>query len=236
MSQILAKSKLKSKKQSKKQSKPDAVCASCLHFKIDAIVKSVEEKKPMWLHEVDYVREFIATQHKLVTKRPCNYNFVIDVTVGKRHVGKFILYWGTNSSTSPFHIKGARQAYGKFSNHGISKVNSSGVAKVYFRCPQVYRVQASAASPCRSYFKHMHFVLSNRACTSWDPQLYTRIVSCSYSLDQTLTTHSKGHCVLWTLYRILRTQWTTYLARIIYHTRAYPVCLSKTYFAGYVSW
>ena len=35
------------------------VCASCITFSVDKIVKSLVTMKPTWLDKIDYVEEFI---------------------------------------------------------------------------------------------------------------------------------------------------------------------------------
>ena len=60
------------------------VCASCLYFNIDKVVKSKNSLKPTWLKENDYVESFIKN-HDLNLKTPSKYDveikFVLDYRI-----------------------------------------------------------------------------------------------------------------------------------------------------------
>ena len=48
------------------------VCASCLNFSVDKIVKSQDKLKPTWLKDTDYVREFVKSVTTFKNRTPDN--------------------------------------------------------------------------------------------------------------------------------------------------------------------
>lgn len=172
------------------------VCASCLNFSVDKIVKSNEELKPTWLQETDFVRKFIESVTTFKNKTPNTFDTSIRLNLGKKHVGKKILYWGTNSSKSYINVIDAHKAYGKFQNNGIATVGKNGTALIKLNCPQVYRVQKTNRHKADSFFKHFHFVLSNKTHLQWEPQLYTKIIVCNHDYTKIMQLHKKKQCVL----------------------------------------
>ena len=47
-----------------------SVCASCLEFDMNKIVKSKDSLKPSWLTRHDYVKDFISKQKSFSIKKP----------------------------------------------------------------------------------------------------------------------------------------------------------------------
>ena len=58
------------------------ICASCLEFSIDKIIKSKRDLKPKWLSEIDYVEKFIDSVENFNNDIPKNANIKITVDVG----------------------------------------------------------------------------------------------------------------------------------------------------------
>ena len=172
------------------------ICASCLNFGINEVVKSVEKRKPTWLKNVDYVRDFINKNTSFSNRVPTTYDNTLKLDLGKKHAGKKVLYWGTNSTSTYLTIHDAKKAYGRFENSGIQKVNQNGIVTIKIECPQIYRVQKTGRHKPSSYFKHFHFVLSNTNQTSWEPQIYTKLIICHYDYNKMMELHMKKHCVL----------------------------------------
>ena len=153
-----------------------SVCASCLSFSIDKIVKSQPTMKPTWLDKIDYVEEFIEKVTDFKIRKQKNYDTFLDLEI-KNCSNKKILYWGAESK--PFYdvfTKDAKTAYGDFKNYGIAKCDDKGKFRVYFKFPQVYSTIQKGKRTPQTYHPHLHFVISNHDETKWLSQIYTKIV------------------------------------------------------------
>jgi len=97
------------------------VCASCLDFDVEKVVKSKESLKPEWLEEKDFVREFI-NNHSMTLKTPDFSNVEMKLELGEKLCNRKILYWAADekNDSSPI-IKDAKTAYNKFGNSGVIK-------------------------------------------------------------------------------------------------------------------
>lgn len=170
------------------------VCASCLEFDIDKVVKSKESLKPTWLEENDFVKTFIEN-HNMKLKIPRNSDVEMKLDLGARFSEKRLLYWAAESCSkmSPI-IKDAKKAYGSFENSGVVKVNKEGKVVFRFNCPQVYKAKRSNESKLSTYFRHMHFVVEKD--NKWDPQIYTKIVICKYDYNTFIEKYNNGMNVI----------------------------------------
>ena len=83
-----------------------------------------------------------------------------------------------------------------FENNGISTVSSNGSACIKLICPQPYSVIPKNSSTPRTYFRHFHFVISNKEKNEWLPQIYTKILICKYDYNKTQSIMKTGLCVL----------------------------------------
>lgn len=169
------------------------VCASCLDFSLDKVLKSREEMKPKWLLETDYVREFIHNNNNFRNCTPENSNVKLELDLGVKSIGRKILYWAANEKTkhNP-SVSDAKKAYGKFNNSGISTVNKNGKVIFKFKCPQVYNTIAANSKIPKTYFRHLHFVVSNESKNEWLTQIYTKIVACKYGYTKAMSLHKTG--------------------------------------------
>ena len=165
---------------------PSRICASCLKFDINKIVKSQSQLKPSWLLKKDYVLEFVS-KININTKRrkPENSDVRMRLNLGSNMKNRKVLYWAAkpNNSNSVL-IKDAKSAYSNFANHGISYSNKDGETILTFECPQnYYTIQKGNKKPL-TYFRHVHFVVSNSTKTAWEPQIYTKIVVCQFNYSK----------------------------------------------------
>ena len=160
-------------------------CASCLDFSVEKVVKSNSDMKPIWLEKRDYVEEFIE-KHGFTCKKPLQYDTSLSLDLGKRAANKKILYWAALPKTglSPMPLD-AKKAYHNFENSGVVKTNAEGKAKIQFMCPQIYSTVVKGDSKPQSFFKHIHFVISNASGTQWLPQIYTRVLLCDSDYKDT---------------------------------------------------
>lgn len=172
-------------------------CASCYGFSIDKIMKSSPKLKPVWLEKNDYVNMFINNYNNFRIKMPKKFDVLLKLNVGKKHTGHLILYWAANPKTSsnPVVIK-AKQAYNRFENYGVTQVNSDGSAIFKFNCPQIYKTQRNYREKFRSFFRHLHFVLSNKEKNHWDAQIFTKIVVCKLEYKKSIELIKDGYTVI----------------------------------------
>lgn len=89
-----------------------------------------------------------------------------------------IFYFATKyrDYTKPIQIRS--RAYGKLENSGVAKVNSEGVATVYFDCPQLYKNDDG-----KVYHRHLHFLYWDPVNKLWGKKLYTKKVVCDVNED-----------------------------------------------------
>ena len=158
------------------------VCASCLDFDIEKVVKSKESLKPDWLKETDYVREFI-NNHSMSLKKPDFSNVEMNLELGEKLCNRKILYWAADEKNdkSPI-ITDAKTAYNKFENSGVTKTNDKGSVKIKLACPQIYKAKQPSDKKDNTFFRHMHFVIEKNG--KWENQIYTKIVICKYNLEK----------------------------------------------------
>ena len=172
------------------------ICASCLDFDMNKIVKSKDSLSPKWLSEKDHVRDFIGKNQSFTNKVPQKYNVVMKVNIGMQHVGKKVLYWAAKEkTTSHLHVNDAKSAYGNFSNSGIVVVNNSGEVLLKLSCPQIYHTIPSNDSKPHTYYRHLHLVISNNAKNKWAKQIYTKIVVCRKDLKSSMKYLKSGECI-----------------------------------------
>lgn len=169
-------------------------CASCLDFDVSDIVKSDSSLKPKWLREHNYVLEFISINSVASPNRfPKNSNVITRVDLGKLHSGKKVLYWASEEKTTATPIvNDAKAAYNGFSNSGVATVKRDGSVTFKIRCPQIYNTIASNKKNKQSYFRHMHFVVSDEDKTKWESQIFTKLIICKYGYEKSMKLLKNG--------------------------------------------
>lgn len=171
------------------------ICASCVEFDMHKIVKSNPGLHPNWLSERNYVQEFISKVTKFSNKYPTKFNTKMKVDVGKKHSGKKILYWASKEKTNQLSVNDAKTAYGTFVNSGVVNVDKNGCALLKFQCPQIYKTTPKNHQKSKTYYRHLHFVISNSEKTEWTPQIYTKIVVCKLDLKKSMKMLHSGNFV-----------------------------------------
>lgn len=170
------------------------VCASCLEFDIDKVVKSKESLKPTWLKDNDFVKIFIEN-HDFKLKVPKNYDVELNLDLGAKFKGKKILYWAADPQpANSIIIKDAKSAYHKFDNSGVSKTDINGKVVVKFNCPQLYKTKRNLKEKATTFFRHMHFVVEKD--DNWDSQIYTKVVICKYNYDKFMELYKNDMTVI----------------------------------------
>tara|TARA_Y100000389_G_C17312900_1_gene438914 strand:+ start:59 stop:913 length:855 start_codon:yes stop_codon:yes gene_type:complete len=172
------------------------LCASCLKFNFNKTLKSSKKHKPSWLNKIDYVEKFINNYKNFKINHPKNYNNKLRIFIGKQHKNKKILYWAAKPNNNIL-INNARLAYGSFSNSGVTIVNSDGFAFFKFSTPQNYKTIAKNGKKDNTYFKHIHFVLSNVDGNSWNNNIYTKLLHNNFTTKHFIKNlNSKCYIVL----------------------------------------
>jgi len=172
------------------------LCASCLKFNFNKTLKSSKKHKPKWLNKIDYVEQFINNYKHFNINYPINYNNSLVLNVGKIHANKKILYWASKPNNNII-INDAKSSYGNFSNSGVGKVDDKGFALIKFLTPQNYKTITKNGKKNNTYFKHIHFVLSNNNCDAWNTSIYTKLVHNNFKYKQFIKNlNSKCYIVL----------------------------------------
>jgi len=162
------------------------LCASCLKFDFNKTLKSSNKNKPKWLDQVDYVQLFVNKNSKnFNNKYPSNYNKTIVINLGKKYSHRKILYWAAKPSNKLI-INGAKKAYGDFSNSGVATIDKNGNVKIKILIPQNYKTIAKNDNHYTTFFKHIHFVLSNKNNDQWIFKIYTKLIHNNYNYKQLL--------------------------------------------------
>lgn len=179
------------------------ICASCKSVNVKKIIKTDNNKLPKWLEKKDYVKEFIKKTpvhiHHFYTpplKKSKQHTMNMTINVGKKNKDKLMLYWASESNNRPHIIKNAKKAYGKFKNYGVTKVSKDGNVKLEFNCPQPYSTIEKGKKQKETFYRHIHFCFSNKSNAEWLETVYTKIVICDLSLNETIRLHKSGYIVL----------------------------------------
>ena len=155
-----------------------------------------DDELPSWLLKRNYVDEFINSQTEFKEYMPKNPTETLMIDVGKRNAGRYILFWAADTKTSAI-VKDAKQAYKIFDNHGVTKVDAHGHAKVCIRCPQVYCTTPAKGKKAYTYNKHMHFCVSNKQNNKWlGEKVYTRMVICNLGFKVFENARTEGKSVI----------------------------------------
>ena len=154
-----------------------SVCASCNRLRLNKSVKSNKNKHPKWLDKINYVEQFIDRYTSFNDKHPDKYDNTIRIKIDKNMTDKNmtdknmtdknmqsrkILFWAAKPSDNSFIIKDAKQAYGNFSNCGVTTVDNNGYANIKFMTPQNYYTTAKSSKLPKTYYRHIHYVISNK--------------------------------------------------------------------------
>jgi len=158
------------------------ICASCIGMKLDEPVISSSKKKPKWLEKTDYVENFIKSQKDFKIKKQRGKTFKITVTISSKNSGKYVLYWASKPSKNELMTKNAKEAYGNFTNSGISKIQKDGTFTVHIKCPQNYETIEHGKKIKETFYRHLHFVLENDKKEWNHDKIFTKIVTCHSSV------------------------------------------------------
>ena len=172
------------------------LCPTCdIPKNISDVVLS-DDELPAWLLKRNYVDEFINTQNKFKEYMPKKSSETLTIDVGKKNAGRFVLYWAADLKNSTI-INDAKDAYKKFDNHGVSKVDAHGHVQVCLRCPQVYSTTPAKGKTTHTYNKHIHFCVSNKQNNKWlGDKVFTRLIVCNLSFKVFENCRKNGKTVI----------------------------------------
>ena len=153
------------------------LCASCLKFNFNKTLKSSKKYKPKWLNKINYVENFINNYNNFSNSYPKDYNKVMKLYVGTIDKNKKLLYWAAKApNNSNIIINDAKTAYGNFSNSGVATIDKYGFATIKFNIPQNYKTIVKNGKNDTTFFKHIHFVISNKDNDKWIDKVHTKLV------------------------------------------------------------
>lgn len=179
-----------------------SVCASCNRLRLNKSVKSNKNKHPKWLDKINYVEQFIDRYTSFNDKHPDKYDNTIRIKIDKNMTDKNmqsrkILFWAAKPDDNHnFIIKDAKQAYGNFSNSGVATVDKDGYVNIKFMTPQNYYTTAKFSKLPKTYYRHIHYVISNKYNTKWNSQIYTRIITKDYNYNEFMHKLKSNMCVV----------------------------------------
>ena len=172
------------------------LCASCLKLNFNKTLKSSKKNKPKWLNKIDHVNNFINNYKNFNINHPVNYNNNLIINLGKMNANKKMLYWAANPSNNIL-INDAKKSYDRFNNSGVVKIDNKGFVNIKFLTPQNYKTIPKNGKKNITYFRHIHFVLSNINCDSWVNTIYTKLVHNNFKYkDFIKNLYSKKYIVL----------------------------------------
>lgn len=159
------------------------LCASCLKFNFNKTIKSNKKQKPKWLNKIDYVEQFVKNYKNFKVNYPKQINKHLKLFIGKQFANRKILFWGAEPSNHTI-INDAKSAYKNFSNSGVAIIDKMGFALIKFMTPQNYKTQIKGTNKMTSFFKHIHYVISNNDNNKWQDQIYTKLVSNNFNYQE----------------------------------------------------
>jgi len=161
------------------------LCASCKNGAITSqtTIDTDDTQLPRWLRECDYVQRFIDNSNSFRQKHPTNATMEVAIKVSPKLAGRSVLFWATKPSLGVFRVPDARNAYGDFSNSGVSYVKKDGSVIFKVRCPQIYSVIPFGRQKRAVFPRHIHWIISNEKKTNWVAPVMTTNILCNSSKD-----------------------------------------------------
>lgn len=157
------------------------LCASCEptsnHMAFQTTVDTDDTKLPRWLRKCNYVQQFIRNYTCFRQNHPPHADSRFTIPVSPELAGRSILFWGAHEQNG-LNIPGAREAYGDFSNSGVSYVKDDGSVTIALKCPSIYSAIPYQKQKAIVYPRHCHWVVSNKDKTKWLEPVYTTNVLC----------------------------------------------------------
>ena len=178
------------------------LCASCLKFDFNKTLRSSNKRKPKWLNKIDYVEEFVKKNANKFTNRHQKITIKLLKYMGERFSNRKILFWAAKPSNK-LTINGAKEAYGNFSNSGVAAIDENGYAKLNFS-PQNYKTVVKNDKNYNTFFKHIHYVISNNNNSKWNLDIFTKLVHNNYNYKKFI---NKLNSKLYVIFNVLPSEY-----------------------------
>lgn len=138
---------------------------------------------PRWLRDYDYVKQFVEKHQCFRQKHPNGASSIVHLKLREDLSGRSVLFWATKPQRG-ITVPDAKEAYDEFKNSGVSYVKQDGSVDLKLRCPSIYSAIPYYKQKKQTFPRHVHWVVSNRAKTAWEPTVYTTIMICGSSKAQ----------------------------------------------------
>ena len=155
------------------------LCVACKAMKFNEPVR-ISNTVPLWLRKTNYVQNFVDSQKEFRIKRRRGNVMKFCVQLSPEDKGSYVLYWAATPNDDNLKTKHARQAYDKFQNSGICKVQEDGTAIMYIECPQNYKTIDEDGE--YTFYRHLHYMLQQPGKKEWDnSRFWTLAVTCQFT-------------------------------------------------------
>lgn len=109
---------------------------------------------------------------KVKLYKPINARVKIEINLGNLNGKRYLFYFAAKPKTgNQIHFLNEQKAYGNMDNSGLTIIPKDGKVTVYIKCPQNYIDKGL-------WLPHIHFLISNKDMTKWQPYVYTKLVLC----------------------------------------------------------
>lgn len=161
---------------------PSKKCISCIPGDSNKKVSRTTKKRADWKIKAGlktiFPNDKVPDLKGIKVKYPKGANQLVEVKLGKKNGNRVVLYYASQEQKLS-NIKTVKptEAYGRFNNSGITKLDKDGNGILRMKCPRPYNENQ------RTYLSHVHFILSNKKNTEWVDKLYTQTVTCQLSFE-----------------------------------------------------
>ena len=159
------------------------LCVACKSMKFDQPVRLSTDMPPVWLRKTNYVHNFIKGEKEFKVKRQKDNVMQVTLQLSPEDAGLYVLYWAATPNDNNLKTKHAKDAYDKFQNSGIGRVQMDGTLNMYIQCPQNYKT-VDDNSETYTFYRHVHYILQKRSVKEWDMSwIWTLAVTCRFTVD-----------------------------------------------------
>lgn len=199
-----SKTKTKTKTKTIKRShvkKTKNMCVACKGISIDKVIKTNNNIVSSWLKDKNYIQDFI-DKTPLKPYKQSSTNMSLTLNLSKDHKGAYVLFFASqpvksDKNPNTMLMKPSKHAYGDFKNSGVTKVDKNNNVTFHFNCPQCYIDDIGDNNKLpETFYRHIHFCISNKDNTKWTNSLYTKIVICELSYKDTMQHLKNGTSIL----------------------------------------
>ena len=168
------------------------ICRTCKAVNKLNNITSKDKKQKLSKRDLNYLFPPNFKPPKLQdikVKKPSYYNTQDSLNLKKKNAGKYVVYYASNLTIECGKVPLNKDSYKNMDNYGVAKLDKEGKCNIYLKCPNIYREKN------RTYYPHVHFVLSNSANTQWVKKLYTKTIICHINKSE-LKQAIKNNCTV----------------------------------------